>query len=332
MTDDIAHWLDNLGLGQYAQTFVDNDIGVDVLPDLSDADLRELGVSLGDRKRLLRAVSDPSKGSVAVEPDAVSPMVPITPDAERRQLTVLFCDLVGSTELSAKLDPEDMREVLRAYQETCARVIARYDGYVAKFMGDGVYAYFGYPTAHEDDAERAITAGLGIVEAVAGLEHDLAVRIGIATGNVAVGDLIGEGASEEANVVGDAPNLAARLQAIAEPNTVVIGEATHTLAGGMFETADLGAQNLKGFSDPLGAWRVLRASTSESRFQATRGENLTELIGREEELDTLKRRWQRAKNGEGQVVLISGEPGIGKSRLAQALQDQIIGDSHTRLR
>ena len=198
MTDDIAHWLDNLGLGQYAQTFVDNDIGVDVLPDLSDADLRELGVSLGDRKRLLRAVSDPSKGSVAVEPDAVSPMVPITPDAERRQLTVLFCDLVGSTELSAKLDPEDMREVLRAYQETCARVIARYDGYVAKFMGDGVYAYFGYPIAHEDDAERAITAGLGMVEAVAALEHDLAVRIGVATGNVAVGDLIGDSLTQVA--------------------------------------------------------------------------------------------------------------------------------------
>lgn len=331
---NIAQWLEEHGLGQYAQAFADNAVDLETVPHLSEADLIELGLPLGHRRKLQAAlaglVTDAGASRPASPPD--KDHAPIAPDAERRQLTVLFCDLAGSTELSARLDPEDMRELLLAYQEACSRVIARYDGYIAKFMGDGVYAYFGYPTAHEDDAERAITAGLGIVDAVTALEHDLAVRIGVATGNVAVGDLIGEGASEEANVVGEAPNLAARLQAIAEPNTIVIGAATHRLAGGMFETVDLGAQNLKGFSDPVGAWRVLRASTSESRFQATRGEHLTDLIGREEELDTLLRRWQRAKKGEGQVVLISGEPGIGKSRLAQALQDKLISEPHTRLR
>ena len=301
MAENIAQWPNRLGLGQYTQAFAENRIDLDVVTRLTEDDLKDLGLPIGDRRRLEAAIEDLSKdkGSAAqpVEPPARQTELQPT-DAERRQLTVLFCDLVGSTELSAKLDPEDMREVLLAYQDACSKLIDRYDGYVAKFMGDGVYAYFGYPTAHEDDAERAITAGLGIVTAIEELnaKHDnLAVRIGVATGNVAVGDLIGEGASEEANVVGEAPNLAARLQAIAEPNTVVIGEATYTLASGMFETTDLGAQNLKGFSDPMGAWRVLRASTSESRFQATRGEHLTELVGRDEELDTLLRRWRRAE-------------------------------------
>ena len=248
-------------------------------------------------------------------------------EAERRQLTVMFCDLVGSTALSSQLDPEDMREVLRGYQETCSGVVARYDGYVAKFMGDGVYAYFGYPRAHEDDAERAINSGLGIVEAVGNLEHDLQVRIGVATGTVAVGDIVGEGASEEANVVGEAPNLAARLQEIAAPNTVVIGEATHTLAGGLFETIDLGRRDFKGFADPVGAWSVIRLRRTESRFEATHGEYLTELVGRDEELEILLRRWERAKQGVGQVVLISGEPGIGKSRLIHALRESVVRDS-----
>lgn len=221
MSGDIRQWLEGLGLGQYAQVFAENSVEPDLLTELTDDDLKELGVSaLGHRRRILAAIRDTSAGEASThnQPlDQVAPF-PNRPDtsseAERRQLTVLFCDLVGSTELSTKLDPEDMREVLRAYQDSCSAEINRYEGYVAKFMGDGVYAYFGYPTAHEDDAERAITAGLGIVESVAELEHDLAVRIGVATGNVAVGDLIGEGASEEANVVGEAPNLAARLQAI----------------------------------------------------------------------------------------------------------------------
>jgi class 3 adenylate cyclase/tetratricopeptide (TPR) repeat protein len=331
---DIKKWLEELGLGKYAQAFVDNEIDFEVFADLTEDDLEKLGLPMGPRKKLLRAAEDlTDQGEAApslirhIQSEAGS-----SHEAERRHLTVLFCDLVGSTELSAKLDPEDMREVLRAYQEACSKVIKRYDGYVAKFMGDGVYAYFGYPTAHEDDAERAVNAGLEIVEAVSGLEHDLAVRIGVATGNVTVGDLIGEGASEEANVVGEAPNLASRLQGLAEPNTVIIGEATRALASGMFETRELGAQHIRGFTDPVNAWIVLRVRTNESRFQATRGEHLTQLIGREEELEILLRRWGRAKKGEGQVVLISGEPGIGKSRLAQALQDKLVREDYTLLR
>ena len=267
-------------------------------------------------------------GTNLAEAAVAAPAAPPAADAERRQLTVLFCDLVGSTALSAALDPEDMRDVLRAYQDACASVIARYDGYVAKFMGDGVYAYFGYPRAHEDDAERAINAGLGIVEAVTALDGDRAVRIGIATGTVAVGDIVGEGASEEANVVGEAPNLAARLQEIAEPNAVVIGAATHTLAAGLFETSSLGDHALKGFTDPVGAWKVERVRRAESRFEATHGEHLAELVGRDEEVEILLRRWQRAKAGEGQVVMISGEPGIGKSRLVETLRRQLSGEDY----
>ena len=251
---------------------------------------------------------------------------PAAPEAERRQLTVLFCDLVGSTALSARLDPEDMRDVLRAYQDACSGAIARYDGFVAKFMGDGVFSYFGYPTAHEDDAERAIQAGLGIISAIGALDHNLAVRIGIATGTVAVGDIVGEGASEEAAIVGEAPNLAARLQEIAEPDTVIIGEATHVLAGRMFETSDLGRRELKGFADPVGAWAVHRPHPATSRFEVIHGERLSELVGREEEVNVLRRRWERSMAGEGQVVLISGEPGIGKSRLAHTIRQHVADD------
>ncbi len=295
MADDIAQLLEELGLGQYAQAFADNDIDVGVLSELTDADLKDLGLSLGHRRKLLKAIAPlPQASAVSVEvPDAPSPDAP--PEAERRQLTVLFCDLVGSTALSSQLDPEDMRDVLRAYQDACSSVIDRYEGYFAKFMGDGVYAYFGYPRAHEDDAERAIYAGLGIVETVGALEHDLRVRIGVATGTVAVGDIVGEGASEEANVVGEAPNLAARLQEIAEPNTVVIGETTYIMAGGLFEITDLGKRDFKGFPDPMGVWSVIRPRRTESRFEATHGEHLTELVGRDEEMEILMRRWERAK-------------------------------------
>ena len=331
---NITQWLEAVGLGQYTQALADNGIDFDVLPHLSDDDLEKLGLNLGDRRRLqlaLAARTDDGDQTTA-QPGAAQAKTGAHPEAERRQLTVLFCDLVGSTELTAKLDPEDMRDLLLAYQDACAHVIARYDGYVAKFMGDGVYAYFGYPIAHEDDAERAITAGLGMVEAVAALEHDLAVRIGVATGNVAVGDLIGEGASEEAAIVGEAPNLAARLQAVADPDMVVIGEATHTLAGGMFETEDLGEQIFKGFDKPVHAWSITGQGRSESRFEAIRGERLTELVGREEELQMLRRRWQQAKDGEGQVVLVSGEPGIGKSRLVHTFRESISGEqTHFRL-
>jgi class 3 adenylate cyclase/predicted ATPase len=329
MAESIAQWLENIGLEQYAQAFIENDVDIDILPDLTESDLKDLGLSLGHRRKLQAALKSPAPDA---EPSHQSPPQPTPPplqsaEAERRQLTVLFCDLVGSTELAAKLDPEDMREVLRAYQEACTKAIERYEGYVAKYMGDGVYAYFGYPMAHEDDAERAINAGLGIIEAVARLEDDLAVRIGIATGNVAVGDLIGEGSAEEANIVGEAPNLAARLQMVAEPDTIVIGDATRTLVGELFEIDDLGRHDFKGYSHPVSAWRIVRSRIADSRFQATRGAQLTPLVGREEEMEIVLRRWERAKDGEGQVVLISGEPGIGKSRLLHALLDQVDEDS-----
>jgi class 3 adenylate cyclase len=255
--------------------------------------------------------------------------------AERRQLTVMFCDLVGFTALSARLDPEDMREVIGDYHRCCARVIGRGGGFVAKYMGDGVLAYFGYPRADEHDAERAVRAALKLVEKVAGLDTvaaaPLQVRVGIATGLVVVGDLIGQGASQEQAVVGETPNLAARLQALAEPGTVVIGPSTRRLTAGLFDYEDLGAIEIKGFAMPVMAARVLRESAVEGRFAALRTAG-TPLIDRDEELAQLQRRWQQAKSGEGWVVLVSGEPGIGKSRLAPTLFEQLAGEAHTRLR
>jgi predicted ATPase/class 3 adenylate cyclase len=272
---------------------------------------------------------------------AAAPATPVpapsrpTSSAERRQLTVMFCDLVGFTALSARLDPEDMREIIGAYHRCCAEQITKADGFVAKYMGDGVLAYFGYPQAHEDDAERAVRAGLGLIEAVPSLHsgHDavLQVRVGIATGLVVVGDLIGEGAAQEQSVVGETPNAAARLQALAEPDQLVIADSTRRLTGGMFEYCELGGVTLKGLADPVQAWRVTGTSAVQSRFEALHEIRLTPLVGREEELDLLMRRWQRAKSGEGQVVLLSGEPGIGKSRLTVALQERLLDEPHRRL-
>jgi class 3 adenylate cyclase/tetratricopeptide (TPR) repeat protein len=248
----------------------------------------------------------------------------------------MFCDLVGSTALSARLDPEDMREIIGAYHRCCAEQITKAGGFVAKYMGDGVLAYFGYPQAHEDDAERAVRGALALIEAVPNLRagHDAAlqVRVGLATGLVVVGDLIGEGAAQEQGVVGETPNVAARLQVLAEPGQVVISQSTGRLTGGMFEYRDLGRVALKGLTERVQAWQVLGASAVESRFEAQHGVALTPLVGREEEVELLLRRWQRAKAGDGSVVLISGEPGIGKSRLAQALMERLSGEPYTRLR
>jgi class 3 adenylate cyclase len=248
----------------------------------------------------------------------------------------MFVDLVGSTALSARLDPEDMREIIGAYHRCCAEQITKVGGFVAKYMGDGVLAYFGYPQAHEDDAERAVRSALALIEAVPTLEagHNavLSVRLGIATGLVVVGDLIGEGDAQERGVVGDTPNLAARLQGIAEPNTVVIADSTRRLLGNLFELEDLGPTDLKGIAGPARAWAVLRARAVESRFEALHAAALTPLVGREEELELLIRRWQRAQSGEGQVVLVAGEPGIGKSRLTAAFEERIAGDRHVNLR
>ena len=258
-----------------------------------------------------------------------------TPEAERRQLTVMFCDLVGSTALSERLDPEDLREVIHTYQECCAGVVERFGGFIARYMGDGLLVYFGYPQAHEDDAERAIRAGLGIVEAVGGLrpgdDLTLQVRIGIATGLVVAGDHIGEGASEEKAVVGETPNLAARLQGFAEPDTVVIAPSTYRLAGGLFVCDDLGPQRLKGISAPVRAYRVREAGHAPSRFEATAERRLTPLVGREEEIALLLKRWEQAKDGDGQVVLLSGEPGVGKSRILRSFRERLEDELRNRV-
>ena len=246
----------------------------------------------------------------------------------------MFSDLVGSTALSARMDPEDLREVISAYQKCVAETVGRFGGFVAKYMGDGVLIYFGYPQAHEDDAERAVRAGLELIAAVRGLKTHapLQTRVGIATGLVVVGDLIGSGASQEQAIVGETPNLAARLQGITEPNSVVIAESTRKLVGNLFELQDVGAQELKGIAGPVRAWAALRPTSVESRFDAFHATGLTELVGRDEELDLLLRRWSKAKTGEGQVVLLSGEPGIGKSRLTAALLERLATEPHTRLR
>jgi class 3 adenylate cyclase len=247
---------------------------------------------------------------------------------------VMFSDLVGSTALSARMDPEDLRDVISAYQKCVAVTVQRFGGFVAKYMGDGVLVYFGYPQAHEDDAERAVRAGLELVAAVGALKTHapLQTRVGISTGLVVVGDLIGSGASQEQAIVGETPNLAARLQGVAEPNSVVIAESTRKLVGNLFEIEDLGAKELKGMAGPVRAWAVLRPAPIESRFEAFHATGLTELVGREEELELLLRRWSKAKSGEGQVVLLSGEPGIGKSRLTAALMERLVNEPHTRIR
>jgi class 3 adenylate cyclase/predicted ATPase len=320
----IAEWLEKLGLGQYAQRFAENDIDHSVLRDLTDQDLEKIGVSLGHRKKLLRAIAEFAETGPRSAPAPRSA-------AERRQLTVMFADLVASTALSTRLDPEDLREIIGAYHRCCAGQIEKFGGFVARYMGDGVLAYFGYPRADEDDAERAVFAGLALVTAVAGLdagpEARLRVRVGIATGLV----VIGEGESQEHEVVGETPNLASRLQVLAEPDTVIIDGSTRRLVGGLFEYLALGSVLITGFSALVPAWRVIGASAIDSRFDALRVAR-TPLLGRDEEIELLIRRWQQIKRGDGSVVLISGEPGIGKSRLADAALEQLSDDPHIRLR
>jgi class 3 adenylate cyclase len=316
---------------QYERAFRDNAIDATVLPELTADDLKDLGVSLvGHRRKLLAAIaalrSDPGRAPETAAPAAA---------AERRQLTVMFCDLVGSTELSSRLDPEDLREVYGAYHGAVAEVIRSFDGLVAKYMGDGVLVYFGYPRAHEDDAERAVRAGLGVIDSVGRLDVKptaLQARVGIATGMVVVGDLIGEGSAQEQSVVGETPNLAARLQALAEPDGVVIGAGTRRLVGDLFEYRDLGAVEVKGIAGLVPAWQVLRPSVVASRFEALRGSSLTPLIGREEEIDLLLRRWARTKgrrrpgradlgrSGHRQVAPHRGAGGAPPRRAASAPQ------------
>jgi len=336
----VTDWLRELGLEQYAPAFRDNDIDGTVLRELTADDLTGLGVtSIGHRRKLLAAIAalhqEPAQSATARRATEVASPAPSGGLAERRQLTVLFCDLVGSTELASRLDPEDLREIIAAYHRQVSETLTRHGGYVAKDMGDGILTYFGYPESHEDDAERAVRAGLAIAEGIAHLPlrmpATLEVRIGIASGLVVVGDFLGSGAAQEQAVVGETPNLAARLQALADPDAVIIADATRRQVGALFEVMDLGPQELKGFAEKQRAWRVLGESGVESRFAAFRSGE-TPLVGRTEELDLLLRRWSQAKTGEGRVVPLSAEPGIGKSRLAEALTQRIAGEAAVRLR
>ena len=336
MTMDIGGWLQRLGLERYEQAFRDNEVDFRVLPELTADDLKELGVTaVGHRRLLLKAIADLAAhaGLAAADNPVSVPAISTAAEAERRQLTVMFCDLVGSTPLATRFDPEDLRDILGAYHRCVAATVDRFDGFVAKYMGDGALVYFGYPRAHEEDAERAVRAGLALIDAVANLDlpERLLVRIGIASGLVVVGDLIGAGAAQERGVVGETPNLAARLQGLAAPGQLIIAEATRRLIGALFDLADLGAQGITGFAEPQPAWLVIGESGIANRFEALRS-LAAPLIGRDEELDLLLRRWRQASAGEGRVVLLSGEPGIGKSRLSTALTDRIDDEPHTRLR
>ena len=335
---DVVVWLRSLGLGKYEAAFRENEIDETVLPSLTHENLKELGVTaLGHRLKLLDAIAALRADTNAAPAVNTSPAaVDASPrdTAERRQVTVMFSDLVGSTALSARMDPEDLREIISAYQKVVTDTVGRFGGFVAKYMGDGVLIYFGYPQAHEDDAERAVRAGLELVAAIGALKTQapLQTRVGIATGLVVVGDLIGSGASQEQAIVGETPNLAARLQGVAEPNSVVLAESTRKLVGSLFELHDVGLYDLKGIASPVRAWAALRPSSVESRFDALHASGLTDLVGREEELELLLRRWSKVTEGEGQVVLLSGEPGIGKSRLVAALSERLASEPHVWLR
>src|SRR5450432_2463302 len=299
---DLAGWLRSLGLEQYEAAFRENAIDDMVLPSLTAEDLKDLGVGLvGHRRKLLDAIAALRAEANAKTPpyDAVAAVDRSATDtAERRQVTVMFCDLVGSTALSARMDLEDLREVISGYQTCVAETVRRFDGFVAKYMGDGVLVYFGYPQAHEDDPERAVRAALEMIASVSALASPISLqtRVGIATGLVVVGDLIGSGSAQERGIVGETPNQAARLQGIAEPKMVVIAESTRRLLGSFFELRELGAKELKGIAGSVHVWAALRASSVESRFEALHASGLTALVGREEESELLLRRWARAKN------------------------------------
>ncbi|MEP2533649.1 adenylate/guanylate cyclase domain-containing protein [Shimia sp.] len=341
---EIAKWLAELGLEKYISTFEDAEIDFETLPDLEEDDLKELGLPLGPRRKAWGAIqrldsiataSDSTPQSETPPKSVTTTDTPSSSDAERRHLTVMFVDLVGSTEMATKLDAEDMRDVITSYQNTVAGVVSRYEGFVAKFMGDGVLCYFGWPRANEDDAERAVRAGLSIIDAVkltkAPNGTPLSTRVGIATGVVIVGDLIGSGATQEAAVVGETPNLAARLQGVAGLNQLVVAKETQRLLGAIFNLSRLKGQDLKGIAGPIDAYRVEGEATVQSRFAARQSGGMTAIVGREREIELMIERWALTRSGQGQMAIVSGEAGIGKSRITQEVIDEVAKDDHTRI-
>jgi class 3 adenylate cyclase/tetratricopeptide (TPR) repeat protein len=342
---DVANWLRNLGLEQYEAAFRENAVTAEVLSQLTIEDLKELGVAaVGHRRQLMVAIAalrpeatpvgDPVRASSHPPTSPTESLVSSETTAERRPLSVMFCDLIGSTALSSRLDPEDLREVIRTYQACVAATVHQFDGFIARYVGDGVLIYFGWPEARETDAERAVRAGLAVAAAVSTTPvsgETLQVRVGIATGLVVIGEPIGSGDSRQQTAVGETPNLAARLQGLAGPNQVVIDAATRRQIGGLFECQDLGAVEVKGLPAPVPAWQVLSENRSLGHFEALRS-GATPLVGRDEEMELLLRRWTQAKAGNGRVVLISAEPGVGKSRLGEALAERIAAEPHVRLR
>ena len=334
---DLAEWLDRHGLGQYAKIFAENNIEYSILPDLKEDDLEKLGVSLGHRKKLLRAIEastaehQPAGSTISISNSTTSPSGLLQQrEAEFRQITVVFCDLVGSTQLSEALDPEDLKKLIDAYRAECSTAIGRYGGEVARYFGDGVMAFFGWPRAHEDDALRAIHAALEIVSRISKVSESsaLACRVGICSGPVVVGEIANSSASWSMDAVGETPNIAARLQTLATANTVLISESTRRLASTAFDLHDLGLQKLKGITDPVHVHRVHAARTAASRFEAAHAGSLTPLIGRSTELSLLLDRWKKVKDGDGQVILLSGIPGVGKSRLLYELKSHIREEPH----
>ncbi|MGA7021623.1 MAG: adenylate/guanylate cyclase domain-containing protein [Pseudolabrys sp.] len=338
-TTDIAEWLGRQGLGQYAQTFAENHIDYSVLPDLTEDDLEKLGISLGHRKKLLRAIdavwgTRQARDTTKVARTGAEATSPVQHrEAEFRQITVMFCDLVGSTQLSEKLDPEDLQKIIDSYRRECSTAIRRYGGEVARYLGDGVLAFFGWPYAHEDDAPRAVHAALEIVSVVTKISESvtLACRVGVCSGPVVVGEIRNSTASWSMDAVGETPNIAARLQTLAEPDTVLISESTRRLVSATFDLQSLGPQALKGITEPVRAYRVLAAKSAGSRFEAAHAGTLTPLVGRSSELRLLLDRWEKVKEGDGQVILLSGIPGVGKSRLLHELKSHVEEEPHILL-
>jgi class 3 adenylate cyclase len=335
---NVADWLRTLGLERYEATFRENDVCSELLPNLTGDDLKDLGViSVGHRRQLLQAIAALGPEAARSGDRPIGPaddLVSSETTAELRPLTVMFCDLVGSAALSARLDPEDLREVIRAYQACVVCTISPFDGFIARYVGDGVLIYFGWPEARETDAARAVRAGLAVAAAVGAapiggeLQH---VRVGIATGRVVIGEPIGSGDARQQTAVGETPNRAARLQGLAGPDQVVIDAATRRQIGGLFACQDLGTVELKGLPEAVRAWLVVSENRALGQFEALRS-GATPLVGRVEDLELLQRRWAQAKAGQGRVVLISAEPGVGKSRLAEALAERIDPEPHVRLR